>query len=1073
MANSKGYFRFPTVNKNKIAFVADDDLWLLENENSIPRRLTSNLSDVTHPKFSADGKWIAFTAKEEGQMEIYLVSSEGGEIERLTYLGGRSFTVGWRNNEIIFRTDAESPHAGYYFLYSININTRVITKLIKYGVATDISFGNGFTVLGRNTLEPARWKRYRGGTAGELWIDRNNRGNYEKFLDLKGNFACPMVIGKRIYFISDHERVGNIYSSDISGNDIKKHTRHNFFYARNASTDGNRIVYHCGADLYELNLKTNRSRKLNFEYRSASTQTMRKFIDAERYLEDYDISKDASRMAVTTRGKVFAFGNWEGPAVQLPNSNGCRFRLARWIDKDNTIALMSDNTGEYRVNIFNLNNPEKVTRLNNVEIGFPYDMKVSPDGNKIAVINHRNEIFIIDLQNKSKTPVDRDMFGNITGFNWSPDSRYLAYSIRIDLRTKIIKIFSLPEGKSHIATSPLLNDFEPSFDPTGKYMYLLSARILNPIYDMIHFDLGFPKATKPFCVVLQKNNTSPFCPAPKGFDDDAKDKRLSDAEEDKNKNRKINEIRIDFNGIEDRMVPVPSEEAIYKNIGSTSDKIFYTKFEPEGARFSNNNHNLNPPANGELKYFDLMEQTEKKLLSGVSEFKISPDNTAIIVRIGNKLRVLKTASEELEHIKENGKPARKNGWLDLSRVRVQINQRDEWRQMFREGWRLQREFYWVESMSNINWKKVFDEYYPLVDRVASRAEFSDLMWEMQGELGTSHAYEMGGDYRPWPVYNIGKLGVDYEYDKNNNAYKITNIYSGDTWDDQVVSPLKAPGVNVKVGDLIREVNGFKVTKENEPNKLLLNYNGKEVRLKVSDGSGRNNRYVNVKTISSDLYLRYRDWVAFNKEYVHKKTRNKVGYIHIPDMGADGFAEFHRHFLTELDYDGLVVDVRNNGGGHVSQLLLEKLARKRIGADVARWFGSYPYPAESVKGSMVMLTDEYAGSDGDIVSHAFKLMGLGKLIGKRTWGGVIGIWPRFALADGTLTTQPEFSTWFKDAKWGVENYGTDPDIPVDNKPQDFVKGVDAQLDKAIEVVLEEIKMNPPEVPDFTVKPDLSK
>jgi len=357
------------------------------------------------------------------------------------------------------------------------------------------------------------------------------------------------------------------------------------------------------------------------------------------------------------------------------------------------------------------------------------------------------------------------------------------------------------------------------------------------------------------------------------------------------------------------------------------------------------------------------------------------------------------------------------------------------------------------------------------------------MWEMQGELGTSHAYEMGGDYNPKPDYTIGKLGADFEYDKKSGYYKITKVLNSDAWDVKIVPPLLKPGIEVSNGDLIIEINGQIVSKENNPGKLLMGFAGKEVRIKFCNANGKNERYYNIKTLGDETYLRYRDWVATNKEYVHKKSKGKLGYIHIPNMMAFGFAEFHmmafgfaefhRHFLTESDFDGLVVDVRNNGGGHVSQLLLEKLARKRIGVGEARYFGVEPYPVDSVKGAMVMLTDDKAGSDGDIVSHSFKLMKLGKLIGKRTWGGVVGIWPRFALADGTMTTQPEFATWFADVSYGVENYGTDPDIYIDNKPQDYGKGIDSQLDKAIEVALEEVRLNPPFNPDLSIKPDFSK
>jgi len=392
--------------------------------------------------------------------------------------------------------------------------------------------------------------------------------------------------------------------------------------------------------------------------------------------------------------------------------------------------------------------------------------------------------------------------------------------------------------------------------------------------------------------------------------------------------------------------------------------------------------------------------------------------------------------------------------------------------MFSEAWRLQRDYFWVEDMSDIDWKKVYKRYYPLLDRIASRPEFADLVWEMQGELGTSHAYEFGGDYKQRPIYGMGKLGADFEYDKRRKAYRIAHIVNGDSWDSKVVPPLKKPGLEIEEGMYLKAINGIKLDQSNSPERVLVNFSNQEVQLTVTDKSGKTRKNVSVKTVNNDTWLRYREWVEMKKEYVHKQSKGKVGYIHIPDMMAVGYAEFHRHFLTEYDYDGIIVDVRYNGGGHVSQLLLEKLARKRIGYDLTRWFDYSPYPESSLKGPVVALTNEYAGSDGDIFSHSFKLMKLGKLVGKRTWGGVIGIWPRNSLVDGGLTTQPEMSFWFKDVGWGVENYGTDPDIEVDMKPQDYVKGKDPQLDKALEVVIADMKKFDYVKPDFVNRPKLT-
>jgi tricorn protease len=431
---------------------------------------------------------------------------------------------------------------------------------------------------------------------------------------------------------------------------------------------------------------------------------------------------------------------------------------------------------------------------------------------------------------------------------------------------------------------------------------------------------------------------------------------------------------------------------------------------------------------------------------------------------------------------------RKNGWIDLERLNVAVRPSAEWRQMFREAWRLQRDQFWTPDMSKVDWLAVHDRYLPLVDRVSSRGEFSDLMWEMQGELGTSHCYEIGGDYRPQPVYPLGSLAASYAYNEEEEGWQVTEIARGDAWDPQKDSPLKTPGANVEVGDVILRINGQRLNRDFSPEMALVNLANTEVVLTLAAQERVNSdseeesakqddtpapKNVTIKTLSSEFPVRYRQWVEANRTKVHEATEGKIGYVHIPDMGARGYAEFHRYFLAEIDRIGLIVDVRYNGGGHVSELILEKLARKRIAYGTTRWGkDAQPYPSESVMGPIIALTNEHAGSDGDIFSHGFKLMKLGPLLGKRTWGGVIGIWPRHALVDGTITTQPEFSFWFQDVGWGVENYGTDPDIEIDNLPQDYAKGVDAQLERAIEEALKLLAESPPPQPDFSNKPDLS-
>jgi tricorn protease len=392
--------------------------------------------------------------------------------------------------------------------------------------------------------------------------------------------------------------------------------------------------------------------------------------------------------------------------------------------------------------------------------------------------------------------------------------------------------------------------------------------------------------------------------------------------------------------------------------------------------------------------------------------------------------------------------------------------------MYREAWRLQRDHFWTETMSGVEWEKVYQRYLPLLERVAVRSEFSDLMWEMQGELGTSHAYEFGGDYRVSPDYAQGFLGADLQYDAKAKGYRVTHICYGDPWIPDGDSPFNRPGVNVRQGDVLLAIGGRPITMDVTPGHLLVNLARQEIEITVRDHKTRKARTVTVCALGGEQSVRYRDWVNHNRAYVHKKTKNQTGYVHIPDMMGLGYAEFHRGWLAEMRYPSLIVDVRFNRGGHVSGLILEKLARRRIAYDIPRWGSPSPYPYDSVLGPIVALTDECAGSDGDIFSHAFKLMKLGKLIGKRTWGGVIGITVNSVFVDSGLTTQPEFSFWFDDVGWGVENYGTDPDIEVDFPPQAYARKEDPQLDAAIAEILAQMRKNPPTLPEFGSRPCLA-
>ena len=1054
-----GYFRFPSIHNDNAVFVSEDDLWIVNIKNPIARRLTSNYGNVSSPLISPDGKTLAFIGQEDGNTEIFTMPLKGGQSKRITFEAGIISNISaWKDDNIYYSSSLASAFGRTFDLRVVSSKGGE-SKDLSYGMIKHISFNKDNIVLGKNTADPARWKRYKGGTAGKLLINTTDKQTFKYLLDLNGNISSPMYIENRIYFISDHEGIANIYSCLKTGKSIKKHTNHKNYFVRNASSDNKNIIYQCGGKIFIYNLDTKTTKCLDIIYHSSKTQISRKYVSADKYIERLSTDNKSSYLNIIARGKSFTMGNWNGPVYQQGASHGIRYNHSCNLVDNNKILLTSDKNNTDNLEIHSVFNTRMIKRLKST-FGRVTSIKRSPKKDLFTLINHKHELSILDTSKDKILKIDRSKHSNLS-CNWSPCGKYLAYSCSTDYKCNIIKIYDLKNKKSYTVTDGVSNDFSPIFDPSGKYLAFLSNRTFNPIYDSIQFDLGFPKAEKPYIIILSKDTKSPFIKNPI---EKEKNKKKKDDKKDKKKD--VDTV-IDFKNINNRIVGIPVNESLLDNaIGFYNNKLFYLSW-PISAR--NYDEDWYEPRKGTLKFYNL-ETLEEKLYSGaVTHFKI--ENDKMILINGSQIRITNPDVIPSKDILQNTKFNKESGLINLNRIQISINLTEEWKQMYSEAWRLQRDHFWVSNMSHINWKKVYDRYYKLIDNLGSRSEFSDLVWEMQGELGTSHCYEMGGDYRPSRKYYDGLLGADLSFDNKTKSYKIDNIYKGDTW-KHPQSPLITPGLNVSEGDYITSINGIKLSKKVTPGHTLVNKPNNEIEVSIIDKKNMKSRKAVVKTISNDKSLKYRDWVEYNRDYVHKKSKGKIGYIHIPDMGVPGYSEFHRYFLTEISYDGLIIDVRYNGGGHVSQLLLSKLARKRIGFDITRWMGKDPYPMESPAGPMIAITNEFAGSDGDIFSHSWKLMKLGKLIGKRTWGGVIGIWPRNSLVDGTLTSQPEFSFWFKDVGWDVENYGTDVDIEIDNMPQDNLKSIDKQLDKGIELVLKDLKKKGSVlIPDFSNKPNL--
>ncbi len=1067
---SQGYYRYPTISGDRIAFVCEDDLWSVDADGGTAVRLTVSFGSCSFPRLSPDGAWLAFTSTDEGHPEVYVMPSEGGEPQRLSFLGSTiASTVGWSEDgrEIAFVANpgAWYPNETRAFLVPREGGT---PRELPLGHAKTIAFGGrGALAIGRNSTDPARWKRYRGGTAGEIWVDASGSGTFDR-LDLPdGNPTWPMWIADRIFFLADHEGIGNLYSCALDGGDVQRHTHENEYYARFPSSDGERIVYGCGGRIMRYDVIADNAREIPIATHSAAPQTARRFESASEGLEHVAPDPDGTSIALVSRGQPFTMPLFEGAAIHHGTGSRARYRLAEWMHDGKRFICVTDRNGYEQLELHDVGATPAVSLVTVGDIGRITELAASPTRDVVAFANHRYELCVLDVTDGVTRALDKSPAQRIEDLAFSPDGRFLAYSWSPVVGTSILRVAKVKSGRVRDVTPLLRDDRSPAWDPQGQYLYFISTRDFNPVYDALQFDLSFPQAHRPFVITLRADVPSPFVPKPHPIH---RDHESSKAEQ--NGKRDPKDVTIDFDGITGRILGFPVEEGDYQQIVASKERVLFTRFPVHGIKpFAQSGDESDE--GGALLAYDFEQLRSATIAHDVNEIRLGADARTLVYRSQRRLRAIDVQCElpeDGDEQKPPNEPGRKSGWIDLDRASVEIVPRDEWSQMFREAWRLQTEQFWVEDMSDIDWDRVYDRYRAVLERVRTRTDLSDLIWEMHGELGTSHAYEWGGDFRQPPQYQRGFFGADLAWDDAEQGYRIERIYRGDSWNRDGDSPLAEPGLDIDAGDVIVGIGGRTVSRELAPERLLVNAAGKEIAVTVRRGRNAE-RSVLVKALANEAPLRYRAWVDAKRAYVHERSGGRVGYVHSPDMGPWGFAEFHRGYLTEFNRRGLIVDVRYNRGGHVSPLLLEKLARRRVGYDIPRYGAPMPYPPESVDGPMVAVTNQFAGSDGDIFSHCFKLYKLGPLVGKRTWVGVIGIEPYHYLVDGSLTTQPEYSFWFVDVGWAVENYGTEPDLEVDIAPQDYREGRDPQLDAALALVDEALASAVPVRPDLATRPSL--
>jgi tricorn protease len=1066
LAEETRLMRFPDIHQDKIAFVYAGDVWTVSSQGGVARRLTSFDGYEGFPKFSPDGKMIAFTAAYDGNGDVYVMPAEGGEPKRLTYRPGtrqpsggltlEDYVVDWFPNgkEILFRSPRDAFPAARLYRIDSDGGFPEALKLPEAGFAS-ISPDGSKLAFNRRSREFRTWKRYYGGTAQDIWIYDMKTGEVEKLTDWKGTDNMPIWYQGKIYFTSDRERRLNIYCYDLNTKDVRKITNHNEYDVKWPSLGQDDIVYENGGYLYVLDLATEKTKKISVEVPAERILTRPTWEKVNGLILDYSLSPSAKRALFTARGEVFTVPEEKGEVRNLTNTPAIREILAAWSPDGKWVAYLSDRTGEYELYIRPQDGTGEEKRITFDGDCYRFTPRWSPDSEKIMYADKKLRLFFVDIEKKEPVLVDRAEVSEIHDYVWSSDSKWIAYSKNNEAYFASIYLYSLDKGKVYKITDDLTDDFNPAFDPEGKYLYFISARTFDPIFsDFERTEYVYRNVRNIYLVTLQADTPSPFAPESdevevKEDEEEKEDEDDKDKDKDKDEDEdKSEDIKIDFENINQRVVGIPIKSGNYTSLFATKGKVFYLVmpaiWESDGGGGQN-----------EIRMFDMEEREENTVISGIINYDISSNGKKLIYKSGNTYGIIDA--------KKGNKVG--DGKLSTSGMEMKVDPQGEWKQMFEEAWRLERDFFYDPNMHGVDWEGMKQKYGQLVPYVAHRWDLTYLIGELIGELTTSHTYVGGGKMPRTEAVNIGLLGVDFEPDKKTGFYRFEKIYKGENWEKDRRAPLTEPGVVVKEGEYLIAVNGQEVRYPANVYQFFEKTVGKQTKLKINDKpSAEDAREVTVEPTGSEYLLRYQDWVETNRRKVDKATDGRVGYVHVPNTSLWGLNEFSRTFFPQARKEGLIVDVRYNGGGMIPDMFLEHLQRKILSLWSRREGHIARTPSVAIHGHMACIINEYAGSGGDAFPYYFRELDLGPLIGTRTWGGLVGISRRIPLMDGGSVTVPEFAFFNVEGEWDVENYGVEPDIKVDNRPDLVMKGQDPQLERAIQEVMKKIKEEPKKLPD---------
>ncbi|MEW1863493.1 PDZ domain-containing protein [Streptomyces sp. NPDC088194] len=1152
-ASHPSYLRHPHPHGDLVVFTAEDDVWVAPLDGGRAWRVSADNMPVRRPRISPDGTSVAWSSTRDGAPEVHVADLAGGPSRRLTYWGNAQTGVRtWTpDGELVVVTTAGQASIRRTWAHRLPLDGGPARKL-PLGPLGDLAYGpDGALLLQSVTMgrEAAYWKGYRGGTAGKLWLDPTGEGEFARLHeDIDGNLEYPMWVGDRIAFLSDHEGQGALYSSRPDGADLRRHTPLGGFYARQAGTDGTRVVYTVGGTLYVLDSlgEDVQPRPLEIELGGQRVDLQPYPLRPAAYLGDARPDHTGRGSAVEVRGTTHWVTHRGGPARVLAAQPGVRTRHPRVFSQgdDQYVVWVTDVDGDDALEISPATGLPAGTaprRLAAGRLGRVHELEVSPDGHRIAVASHDGRVLLVDTQTgevrevpttdtataegddePAPAPAPAGNAGDVSDLAFSPDSGWLAWSQPGPGSLRQIKLAATADLTLVDATPLRFIDFAPAFTADGRHLAFLSQRAFDPVYDAHVFDLSFPNACRPYLITLAATTPSPFGPQRHGrpYDDDGDEngehgdgggtgtgtgtglglaagedtgagvsagtgaddgsdsgsgEESDDASDGDSGNGsdsgsgsdnggsdtggsgrrgrrdRPRPTKVDAEGIADRIVPFPVEAGHYSGLEAAKGGVLWLRHPLVGSLGASLATPEAEPPETVLERYDLRQLKVEEIASDADGFAVSGDGTKVLVTSGARLRIGPADSKSDDDSDSSTS-------IDLARVRATVQPADEWRQMFDETHRLARDHFWRADMGGLDWDAIGERYRALLDRIATHDDLVDLLWELHGELRTSHAYVSPPGGSGDPRRRQGLLGADISR-AEDGSWRVDRVLSGESSDPRARSPLAAPGVAVRAGDTLVAVDGLPVDPLTGPAPLLVGTAGKPVELTVTPAAGGPVRHVVAVPLADEEALRYHDWVADRRAYVHRASGGRLGYLHVPDMVSNGWAELHRDLRVEVAREGLVVDVRENRGGHTSQLVVEKLARRVIGWDLPRYGHPFSYPQDAPRGPVVAVANEFSGSDGDIVNAAIRTLGIGPVVGTRTWGGVIGIDSRYQLIDGTSVTQPKYALWFEGFGWSVENHGVEPDVEVVVTPQDYAAGRDPQLDRAIGMALEALAANP--------------